>query len=84
MYDGDEVPDKFEVVNDERNKLLMEMTEHVEEFTAQRDLLKSRSEDAKSGLLNGFSWPDRRGVFVADYSQGMGLPHHGNEQPGET
>ena len=35
-------------------------------------------------LNNGVKWPDRRDCFVGDYCQNMGLPHFGNEQPGET
>ena len=32
----------------------------------------------------GVRWPHRRDTFVGDYCQNFGLPHFGNEQPGET
>ena len=84
VYGGDDVPDEFDEIDNERNKKLLEMDQHVREYTAQRDLLKNRSVDAKDDLANDVRWGERRDVFVADYSQNMGLPHHGNEQPGET
>ena len=84
VYSENDGPDMFDDINDERDKLLLEMTEHVRKHKGQRTLLQSRSKDSKEDRINNVLWPNIRYTTVADYSQGTGLPHHGNEQPGET
>ena len=51
VYDGDDIPDEFDRINNDRNKALLEMDEHVREWTTQRDYLKRSSLDAKGDLV---------------------------------
>ena len=41
-----------------------------------------KRDESKADLANDVKWPNRRDCFVGDYSQNMGLPWFGNEQPG--
>ena len=80
MYDSNYVPDEFIKINNDRNKVLWEMNKHVREWIVQKNLLKKRSRYAKDDLVKDVVWGERRYVFVVDYTQNMGLSHHGNEK----
>ena len=86
--DGDnddfDVDDSIERISDERDVLILEMSEHVKEWKCQRDYVKEKRDEAKADLDNGVKWPHRIDCFVGDYCQNMGLPWFGNEQPGVT
>ena len=74
--------DTIEGITDERDKLIIEMSEHVRECKAQREFVQSKRDEAKEDLENNVKWPNRRDCWVGDYSQNFGLPWFGNEQPG--
>ena len=92
IYDGagddnDFVPvvdDSIDSIVDERDLLLLKMSEHVKEWKCQRDYVQLKRDESKADLANDIKWPNRRDCFVGDYSQNMGLPWFGNEQPGVT
>ena len=69
---------------DERESMIVDMIEHVNEWKVQREYVIKCKNESVLDLNNGVQWPDRRDCFVGDYCQNMGLPHFGNEQPGET
>ena len=69
---------------DERDLLIEKMCEHVMEWKVQREYVIKCKQESVIDLQCCVRWPHRRDTFVGDYCQNMGLPHFGNEQPGET
>jgi hypothetical protein len=61
---------------------VLKMSLHVENARKMRALAQQKSREAKEDVTKSHS--ERRHCFVMDYSQNLGLPHFGDEQPGET
>ena len=61
---------------------VIKMSLHVERARKMRELAQQKSLEAKEDATKPHS--ERRYCFVMDYSQNLGLPHFGDEQPGET
>ena len=40
-----DVTDDFDKINDERDKLILEMTEHVKEWKAQQEVIRERAQE---------------------------------------
>ena len=69
---------------DARDTLITDMCSHVNEWKVQRELVLKCKHESVMDKKSGVHWPYRRDTFVGDYCQNFGLPHFGNEQPGET
>ena len=69
---------------DARDTLITDMCKHVNEWKVQRELVLKCKHESVIDKKCGVQWPYRRDTFVGDYCQNFGLPHFGNEQPGET
>ena len=69
---------------DARDTLITSMCSHVNEWKVQRELVLKCKHESVMDKKCGVHWPYRRDTFVGDYCQNFGLPHFGNEQPGET
>ena len=74
----------FDDIVDARDTLITSMCTHVNEWKAQRELVLKCKHESVLDMKCGVQWPYRRDTFVGDYCQNFGLPHFGNEQPGET
>jgi hypothetical protein len=61
---------------------VLKMSLHVESARKMRALAREESREAKEDATKPHS--EQRHCFVMDYSQNLGLPHFGDEQPGET
>jgi hypothetical protein len=61
---------------------VLKMSLHVENARKMCALAQQKSREAKEDVTKPHS--ERRHCFVMDYSQNLGLPHFGDDQPGET
>jgi hypothetical protein len=61
---------------------VLKISLHVQSARKMRALAQEKSHEAKEDATKPHS--ERRHCFVMDYSQNLGLPHFGDEQPGET
>ena len=57
---------------------------HVKNAKLMREYSNKKMEEALDDTNNDAPWSERRDCFVADFCQNMGLPHMGENQPGET
>jgi hypothetical protein len=57
---------------------------HVAQAQLQRLLAIQRATKSMEDVRDGVHHTKRRYVLVGDYTQNVGLPHFGGEQPGDT
>ena len=60
------VDDTVDKIVDERDVLLLKMSEHVKEWKCQRDYVQLKRDESKADLANDIKWPNRRDCFVGD------------------
>ena len=57
---------------------------HVQQYKAMRKYTDEKIAIARKLETKGVDWNENIIVNVCDYSQNMGVPHFGSEQPGDT
>jgi hypothetical protein len=57
---------------------------HVEQAKVVREFAQQRVQEAKDDIENCVLYPKKRYCLVCDYTQNVGIPNFGKEQPGDT
>ena len=78
------VDNMLDSIVDTRDTLNTSMCKHLNEWKIQREFVLKYKQEPVLDKKCGLQWPYRKDTCVGDYYQNFGLPHFGNEQPGET
>ena len=83
-FDYQQTSGLIEQMNLMRSKLLTEAAIHVNQKDEMRGLCNQLVVIAKQHEEQNVTWTERVITEVCDYSQNLGVPHFGSEQPGDT